>query len=141
MLLVPVIKSQIMSESPRHKRGLFYSNLMATLTEITQADIDREHERPSVVDFVKLKNEPQYLDEHGYYRWTKTKTLVHRTRMEWELGRKLSYYGHEDPRNEIVHHIDGNKWNNNIKNLRVMTQDKHHELHCRKWRKERKRFK
>ncbi|MDE2020412.1 MAG: HNH endonuclease [Patescibacteria group bacterium] len=46
----------------------------------------------------------------------------HRIVMEKYLGRKLR-------RNEIVHHIDENKHNNDIRNLRVMSQSEHARLH------------
>ena len=42
--------------------------------------------------------------------------------MEEYLGRYL-YSG------EIVHHIDGNKQNNDIKNLLLMTESDHMKLH------------
>lgn len=47
----------------------------------------------------------------------------HRVVMEAHLGRKLT-------RNEIVHHKDGNKKNNAIDNLEVMTQSEHIRLHA-----------
>lgn len=47
---------------------------------------------------------------------------LHRYLMEQHLGRKLS-------RNEIVHHIDGDRNNNEISNLRVMTIWGHNKLH------------
>lgn len=46
----------------------------------------------------------------------------HRVIMEQHLGRKLS-------RNEIVHHINGDKWDNRIDNLQLMTQSEHAKLH------------
>lgn len=63
------------------------------------------------------------------YRGTGTKTYVkengrhqHRVVMERKLGRILR-------KGEIVHHVDGNKKNNNPKNLRVMTQSQHARKH------------
>lgn len=46
----------------------------------------------------------------------------HRRVMEAYLGRILN-------RNEIVHHIDGNKHNNSVENLIVVTQSEHCKLH------------
>lgn len=60
----------------------------------------------------------------GYMRVTigKRRILLHRHIMEGHLGRKLT-------RSEIVHHIDGNNKNNDIENLKVMTQNEHIALH------------
>ena len=50
--------------------------------------------------------------------------LEHRYVMEQHLGRKLA-------RNEEVHHKDGNKLNNGITNLQLMTKSEHTKLHYR----------
>jgi hypothetical protein len=44
--------------------------------------------------------------------------------MEEHLGRPLSY-------NEVVHHIDGNKLNNDLSNLEVMDRGEHIRLHTK----------
>lgn len=46
----------------------------------------------------------------------------HRLVMEKFLNRKLNF-------NEIVHHIDGNKSNNEISNLQILTRSEHSKLH------------
>ncbi|MBO5630402.1 MAG: HNH endonuclease [Aeriscardovia sp.] len=46
----------------------------------------------------------------------------HRLIVEKMLGRKLST-------DEIVHHIDGNKWNNDPSNLEVVTRSEHARMH------------
>lgn len=50
---------------------------------------------------------------------------THRTVAEQKLGRPLQ-------KGEIVHHIDGDKRNNDPSNLMVMTQSDHAKLHFRK---------
>lgn len=50
----------------------------------------------------------------------------HRVVAEEKLGRALE-------KGEIVHHIDGNKQNNDPSNLEVTTQSKHVGLHLRKF--------
>ena len=47
---------------------------------------------------------------------------LHRALVEEHIGRELT----ED---EVVHHIDGNKLNNDISNLMVMTKRAHSKLH------------
>lgn len=61
--------------------------------------------------------------EKGYNK--KGNVKVHRAIMEEHLGRKLSP-------DEVVHHIDGNKKNNDISNLKVMTRGEHSRLHREK---------
>ena len=48
----------------------------------------------------------------------------HRYIMEQHLGRKLE-------RNELVHHIDGDRLNNTIENLEVMTIEEHARMHMK----------
>jgi len=49
----------------------------------------------------------------------------HRYLMEKHIGRKLE-------KAEIVHHIDGDKLNNDISNLKIMNRSSHQKLHTRK---------
>lgn len=49
----------------------------------------------------------------------------HRIRMEEKIGRKLSG-------DEIIHHIDGNKHNNDINNLQIVTRAEHARIHFTK---------
>jgi len=64
-----------------------------------------------------------YIDDNGYYRFSDTNKLVHRWVVEKNIGRKLKL-------DEVVHHIDGNKLNNNFSNLEIFSsQDEHHSLH------------
>ena len=52
--------------------------------------------------------------KHDYHRWL----------MEQELGRKLD-------RNEIVHHKNENKLDNDINNLEVLSRSEHAKLHVK----------
>ena len=72
----------------------------------------------------KLKQ--TYIDTNGYLRFEDSNKLVHRWVAEKTIGRRL--YS-----NEVVHHRDGNKLNNNRSNLQVFSsQDEHHILHQRR---------
>lgn len=53
----------------------------------------------------------------------KTRIIKHRLIMEKHIGRKLT-------RDEIVHHIDGNPFNNHITNLSIVSRAKHASIHC-----------
>jgi ribosomal protein L40E len=72
-----------------------------------------------------------YIDENGYYRFKDSDILVHRWRMEKYTGRKLNSW-------EIVHHIDGNKLNNETDNLRIITGPKSRENHTNIYQKQKK---
>ena len=64
-----------------------------------------------------------YKDDNGYLRFIDTHKLVHRWVVEKNIGRKLKS-------NEVIHHIDGNKLNNNFSNLEIFSsQNEHHSLH------------
>ena len=75
----------------------------------------------------KGKGKQEYLNKCGYLmRQIDNKgSYVHRLVMEEYLGRKL-----ED--GEVVHHIDGNKINNDIENLELLLKQEHHKLHSPK---------
>lgn len=49
---------------------------------------------------------------------------VHRLVMEEHLGRSLGI-------NDIIHHIDGDKRNNDISNLKLMTRSEHSSMHVK----------
>ena len=66
--------------------------------------------------------------EDGTYRGE------HRLIMEKSLGRSLLS-------EEIVHHIDGDKLNNNIDNLCLMSRKQHADIHRDKLNKSRKNYK
>lgn len=49
--------------------------------------------------------------------------------MEKHLKKYLDYFGKGNPNNEVIHYIDENRQNNNIKNLKLMTLQEHLKLH------------
>ena len=64
--------------------------------------------------YAVVKDNPN-ATKYGY-------VLYHRIVMENHLGRVLTA-------DEVVHHIDGDKFNNDISNLRLMSNDEHVKLH------------
>lgn len=64
---------------------------------------------------------PEYKNTYIKDNWNGW-IFEHRYIMEIHLGRKLK-------RQEIIHHIDGNKLNNNISNLKLTTQNNHMKIH------------
>lgn len=79
--------------------------------------------RASTLGISKYDNAKyKYVDADGYMVLRndrkKSAKREHRVIMERILGRKLTA-------NEVVHHIDGNKLNNDPANLQVMTRAEH----------------
>jgi predicted Zn-ribbon and HTH transcriptional regulator len=63
---------------------------------------------------------------NGYVKlWLSDGRVIeeHRFRMEQHLGRRLH-------RNEVVHHLDGDRKNNAIENLEVVTRSAHRGVHA-----------
>jgi hypothetical protein len=57
----------------------------------------------------------------GYIRESKTDKYIHRLVMEKHLGRPLLSTEH-------IHHIDGNPKNNDISNLKIVSNSEHRKL-------------
>lgn len=62
--------------------------------------------------------------EYLFAPHTKTGKREHRAIVERALGRRLSY-------NECVHHINGNKLDNRLNNLEVVSRSQHSREHSR----------
>lgn len=62
-----------------------------------------------------------YIDEKGYSRFNDSKKLVHL----WVAGKK---YPNEDFKGKEVHHLDGDKINNNEENLILLSKKDHYLL-------------
>ena len=70
---------------------------------------------------IYLPNHPK-AKPNGYVR-------EHMLIAEQMLGRPLKYFGINDDRTEVVHHINGIKIDNRPENLLVLGVNEHHKLH------------
>jgi len=84
----------------------------------------KKGKRNSMFGKKSSRNKGGYVGKLGYkFIWVNgIKVYEHRYIVEKYLGRKLS-------RQEIVHHKDGNKLNNVISNLDIISQGEHLQIH------------
>ncbi len=67
----------------------------------------------------------EYTDDRGYQRYAHNQKLVHRAVMEQKWGRNLRP-------EEVVHHKDRNKQNNDPRNLWVFKNQAEHDAQHRR---------
>ncbi|MBN1501955.1 HNH endonuclease [Candidatus Woesearchaeota archaeon] len=70
-----------------------------------------------------------YVDNNGYLRFTGSKKLVHRWVAYSRIYKPNRYKYFGGFSRYQVHHIDGNKLNNNVSNLRIVTKREHEDTH------------
>lgn len=71
---------------------------------------------------LKLPKGTYYDEKTGYIKFKNSNRLFHRWVMYKHLNRRLK-------RGEVVHHINGNKRDNDIKNLKVISWLEHIKIH------------
>ena len=76
------------------------------------------HKAPHLTRLNQLRNPASSLHSNG----TSVDKRVYRRIVEKAIGRELSS-------GEDVHHINGNRADNRLENLRVMSRSEHHQLH------------
>ncbi len=69
-----------------------------------------------------MSNNYTYTDKNGYLRYYDSHYLVHKRLIEKKLGRLLV-------KGEVIHHINGNKQDNRLENLQVLTAKEHYKIH------------
>lgn len=77
----------------------------------------------------KERSRKTYIDKKGYKRYKNNDRLIHRDIAYYKIYRKsfgeyLKKFGEYD-----IHHKDGNKLNNTIKNLQILTRNEHKKKH------------
>ena len=75
------------------------------------------------MEVIPITGARTFVDKRGYLRFRDSHRFVHRWMIEKHLGRKLA-------QGEVVHHLNGNKLDNDISNLMVfLSQHEHHRWH------------
>ena len=123
--LITKHKADILLEKQKRKEERLYNR-----GQIAR-DIDLKNSPYNEFDTVYLKSgsdkDCYYLIKHDDNNKIIKRAIVpvYRYIVEYNLKRKLSY-------NEIVHHKDGNHFNNDIDNLEVMLRSLHNSHHHKK---------
>jgi len=84
---------------------------------------------PIQIPIYKRRYRKTYIDENGYKRYEDNNKLIHRDVAYNKIyrrgfGKYLKRFGEYD-----IHHIDGNKLNNNKTNLKILTREQHKAIH------------
>lgn len=82
-------------------------------------------------------NEEVYIDINGYKRYKSNDKLVHRDIAFKEVYRKNRSSFPRRFSEYVVHHMDGNKFNNSPSNLSIKPKDTHNLVHDIKIKEER----
>lgn len=100
-------------------KARFCSKRCAFLFKATREYQVNAGKKAGALNIIRLRGKGKvgYIKEYGKHQ--------HRLVMEKKLGRKLTS-------NEIVHHIDHNKHNNDPDNLQLVTRAEHARIHFTK---------
>lgn len=138
---IPQISEKINKSKSTIRRILKKENILRSRTDgirLRLSDKNYTHPRTGVSHTVSKsarakiakskigKGKGYSLKPNGYYEVTTGENkgrMLHVVLMEKHIGRKML-------KNEVVHHIDENKTNNDLSNLEVMTRSEHSRLHA-----------
>lgn len=87
-------------------------------------------------EIIEINEEDFYIDNKGYKRYKKDDRLVHRDIAFLKVYRKNKASYPRRFSEYDVHHMDGNKLNNNPQNLILKPRETHHLTHEIKWAEE-----
>ena len=107
---MPVVKECILCKKPfKDKTG---GDRVYCSLNCYWANLKKIHPRGDKKSYLKVKINGKRLSEHRYL-------------IEKSIGRKLL-------RSEIVHHLNGDKHDNRLENLKIITQSEHIKEHFKK---------
>lgn len=122
--------------SPSHIKRILNAHGIKTRTraEGVKTQASRQKRSESMAGKMAGELNPMYVRGYcmsdGYYRNSGKRELQHRAKAAEMIGRPLE-------KDEVVHHINGNKTDNRPENLQVMKKSEHSTLHNNiRWGKE-----
>ena len=76
-----------------------------------------------------MENKKKYLDDKGYLKFRNSDRLVHRWVAHKYIYKPNRHLYPKPFSSYIVHHKDGNKLNNDVSNLEILSKPDHEETH------------
>lgn len=99
------------------------------LTGLLRRQHDREKENPEKIGTVRLHKSGRYFEIYaGIDTWHTTHQSSWTRRHIYIME---EFLGHRIPKGYVVHHIDGDKMNDDIKNLALLTIQEHNNAHAK----------
>lgn len=123
LAILKEIKKALRNSSKRRNSQYYSSDYKPELSSQEKSDMPSNTQYYSHNYFrPKLCSDKYFTDERGYLRFQNSGMLLHRYIASKKIGRRPYRY-------EEVHHIDGDKRNNRMNNLQVLTHQEHQAIH------------